>query len=80
MATIETNITNIECECVCCRKEVIVPFTDRDLEGYERRFMNGERILIQDALPNVPRELRELFLSGLCPTCWDNLYAPNDED
>ena len=62
-------------QCAKCNKSVEVEFSERDLDGYERRFVNGERILIQDALPDVPKELRELFLSGLCPDCWNEVMV-----
>ena len=62
-------------DCEMCGKTTAVEFSDRDLKGYERRFLNGERILIQDALPDVPRELRELFISGTCPECWKKIYG-----
>ena len=65
--------------CVECGKTVEIEFSERDLDGYERRFMFGERILIQEALPDVPRELREMFLSGLCPDCWESVFGKGEE-
>ena len=32
------------------------------------------RALIQDALPRVPKEERELLISGYCDDCWKKLF------
>lgn len=38
--------------------------------GY-KAWMDGE--LIQDALPMLTDSEREVLLTGICPTCWDEL-------
>lgn len=35
---------------------------------------------IQDTLPNLEPEYRELFISGICPKCWDKMIGDEDED
>ena len=37
---------------------------------------------IQDILPSpqYTSEQRELFLSGYCDVCWNNIFPPEDED
>lgn len=40
-------------------------------------------ILIQDAMPYLDPDVREMFLSGWCGTCWDKLFNemnPPSED
>jgi|TARA_B100001094_G_scaffold101947_1_gene98111 hypothetical protein len=34
---------------------------------------------IQDALPELDADMRELLISGTCPTCWDKMF-PSDEE
>ena len=34
--------------------------------------------LIQNAMPNVPAEERELLISGYCGVCWDEIFKPKD--
>jgi len=35
--------------------------------------------LIQDALPELDADQRELLISGTCPTCWDEMFPPEEE-
>ena len=35
--------------------------------------------LIQNALPELSADQRELLISGTCPTCWDKMF-PSDEE
>ena len=61
--------TAVEVKCVVCgaRHVVIVP-----VAGY-RRWSSGQAH-IQDALPGLTDEERELLMSGICPVCWDKLF------
>lgn len=34
---------------------------------------------IQEALPELDADDRELLISGTCPTCWDKMF-PSDEE
>lgn len=34
---------------------------------------------IQDAMPELSADDREMLISGTCPKCWDELF-PSDED
>ena len=38
----------------------------------------GEGKLIQDILPEVPADVRELFVSGMCNTCWHKLFQDEE--
>jgi hypothetical protein len=53
------------------KKEVDVNF-----EGFQA-WQSGE--FIQDALPELSTDERELLISGICPKCWDVMF-PSDED
>ena len=59
--------------CVECKNVQEVPV---DFEGF-RAWQSGE--LIQEALPGLDTDLRELLISGICPKCWDAMF-PSDED
>jgi hypothetical protein len=58
--------------CRSCGIPVDVPAT----EGQIRRWQRGA--LIQDAMPDIPSSLREMFLSGLCPGCFDDWFAEEE--
>lgn len=34
---------------------------------------------IQVILPEMPPETRELFISGICPKCWDEIFSEAKE-
>lgn len=38
------------------------------------RWASGAKGNIQDVLEDVPAEIREVFLSGICPECWDKMF------
>ena len=60
---------------VPCRSCQQVTDLQVDLEGFVK-WQQGE--LIQNALPELDADQRELLISGTCPTCWDELF-PSDE-
>jgi hypothetical protein len=36
---------------------------------------DGDRLgNIQDEMPSLPAEIREVFISGVCPVCWDETF------
>lgn len=47
-------------------------------DGYTAWKLHG--VLVQDAFPQLSAEDRELLISGICPTCWDNLFSCKDEE
>ena len=42
------------------------------------KFIAGAHI--QDAFPNMPADERERFISGICPTCWNKMFAMDEEE
>jgi len=59
--------------CRFCGKEKVIEMT---YDQYDRlgKFNNGEG-QIQDLLPDLPKEIREMFISGMCPECWKKLFC-----
>jgi len=43
-----------------------------------REWINGK--LIQHAMPDVPKEEREMLLSGICGACWRISFAEQEEE
>ena len=60
--------------CVSCGEMVIVHCTQAQL----REWINGK--LIQHAMPDVPKEEREMLLSGICGACWRISFAEQEEE
>lgn len=60
-------------QCVFCGQASIVVV---DVEGWEK-FQAGANL--SDAFPLMPLDVRELFISGTHPACWDK-HIPKGED
>lgn len=60
---------NITVRCRICRTEhpLVV-----NLDGYLSWKYEGQKI--QNALPDLSPENRELLISEICPKCWTNLF------
>ncbi len=59
--------------CNCCGNDYLVGTTE---SGYIAWL---EGALIQDAMPDVSPDLREMFISATCPKCWDDMFNNEDE-
>ena len=59
--------------CMVCKEETGIT-VDRDEYA---RWRGGE--LIQNVWPDLDTDVRELYISGTHPVCWDT-FAPDDED
>lgn len=60
---------NMTCDCPFCgtSNDVLV-----ETEGL-KAWHNG--IKIQDALPDLTPEERELLITGICPECWNKSFG-----
>lgn len=61
--------------CLFCHTEHTVEVND---VAYAR-FTSGE-LFAQDAFPELAPDERELLISGICPTCWNNMFPWDEED
>ena len=67
---------NVNVPCSFCGSKHIIEMTMaqfNELQSPHRRY-------IQDIIPELAPEMRELFISGMCPKCWDKLFSFEDED
>lgn len=62
----------IRCQCRMCGKVKVVKVPQA---GYQK-WMDGA--LIQDALPNVSADDRELMISKTCPSCFEELFSDDE--
>lgn len=60
--------------CPFCEEDHIVTVP---LDGYSN-WLSGEKI--QNAMPDVPAEDREMLISGICPSCWQKAFGPIPEE
>lgn len=59
--------------CEKCGSVVTVMASDEDVAKWQE----GE--LIQNALPYLNADEREMFQSGTCAVCWDKIFEGYDE-
>lgn len=60
--------------CYSCGKPQTVFVKKADLD----RFRNGE--FAQDCFPYLPAGEREFLISGICDSCWDEMFPSEDDD
>lgn len=41
-------------------------------------WQNGE--LAQNAFPYLTANEREILISGICPSCWDNMFSEDEDE
>lgn len=61
----------IDIRCPFCGGISSVELTDEQYEAVKNR---GSR-RIQDVVPDLSPDVRELFISGICSRCWDELFG-----
>lgn len=54
-----------------------IDITEEQFLRVENRRVNGE--LIQNIVPNVPKELREFLQTGITPTEWEQYFGSMNE-
>ena len=58
-------------ECPVCKDTETIEITGSELY----RINQGERNVLA---PRISADVRERFISGYCPTCWDELYGTDE--
>ena len=64
----------VKTTCPWCHNDTYIQV---DAEEY-CRWMNGTPI--QQAMPDLDENEREMLISGICPECWDTLWDGEWED
>lgn len=59
--------------CFACGEQATVEVAE---DGY-RRWQAGA--FVQVAFPEMPKEQRELLVSGIHPACWERLFGSEEE-
>ena len=63
----------MEKQCSVCRETKTVDATPEQVAAWKAG------ALIQNAMPNVPKDQRELLMSGICGTCFDRMFRDDEE-
>lgn len=65
--TVEPTV-NVSIRCLACKKTQTVALTPGELSRIEHRRETGE--MIQDIIPHLPADTRELFVTQVCGNCF----------
>lgn len=63
----------VNTKCKICGEEIILDVRKEDYEKWKE----GE--LVQVAFPYLSADERELFITGICGMCFDNLFKKDGE-
>lgn len=64
----------ISVNCIYCNKEHIIIVNNSDYDDWKN---HGK--LIQDAFPYLNADQRELLISRICPTCWEEMFKEENK-
>lgn len=59
---------NIAIRCKVCKEDQVIRISEADL----KKWQDGE--LVQNAFPYLSADQHELFITGFCGKCYDNLF------
>lgn len=68
------NLTIISCQCRICKKDFALKVKKEDHTDY---ISNGK--LIQNAFPYLTAGERELIITEICETCFDDIFKEGEE-
>ena len=57
-------------ECPECGKVIEISMT---FEQYKK--WKYKEDLVQNIFPELSKEIREVLISGICPTCWEKMFG-----
>jgi len=66
-------MVNVSVTCPNCKKKSVLQMTEQQC----RELNKGEKH-IQDILTDFSPEDRETLISGICPKCWDEIFADEE--
>ena len=61
-------------ECPMCASQLTI-----EIDGTSV-YLDSQGALIQKSLPDLNPEVRERFISGICGTCWSDLFGSGDDN
>lgn len=65
---------SVQVGCRYCTHVAVIPVSYEQIE----RWRGGE--LIQNVMPELSADQREMLISGTCPTCWDAMFPPEENE
>lgn len=75
-------MVEIAINCAVCDRKVSMSLDYSDFRKLDKWLSKDrtEREPIQNALPFLTADQREMFISRICPTCWDAMFKGEPEE
>lgn len=68
----------VERRCPICQEVQTIVMTKDQYKRY-LRWLDREGC-IQDLLPDLDKDDREILISGICPNCWQDMFGEPPEE
>lgn len=65
----------VKVPCICCGNIVSILVNESDWNV----FNTPNRPHVQDIFPYLTPDEREMFISGTCKVCWDDMFGEDEE-
>lgn len=79
MTIIVNNTTNVNIKvsvnCIYCKEQYIFEVNLDKFRAYQYGALKA-----QNAFDNLKPEEREMFISGICPNCWNEIFKNDDDE
>lgn len=64
-------------KCTCCGNLVHINVQEEDLYTY---YHTSPRPMVQNLFSYLTNDEREMYISGICPVCWDEMFSDEDDE
>lgn len=71
---------NINAQCTRCQRIVRIPCSEESYVNAQFWNARTDPRPIQEVFPDMRPEHREMFITGLCPECWDKMFGYEEEE
>lgn len=66
----------ITVKCVKCGKPCTFEVEEEQLLAY----LAGDNRKIREIFPDLDAKWAEMFISGICPDCWNEIFPPEEDE
>lgn len=73
----ERKMIEVTEQCCMCGANVPLKVYQKDYEEFK---YNPHRRHIQDIFPYLTNEDREMFISQVCPVCWNDMFSDEEDE
>ena len=75
----DVKMAHIATRCRCCKNIIQIPCSDETYVAAQFWNAATDPRPIQEVFPDMSPENREMFVSGICSSCWNVMFGEEDE-